>query len=153
MRGVGRSGKTTRNYHYLFESLERRCPGGIYSSDIGTELAKPGEYPPKYGRTRARVVEMKNAGNAVRATSPSMTALHCYLIRKTRAMDLYQAGVPLPLVAQLLGHESVSTTSGFYAFTTDSMMADALHAAAPAVPVGEAATPHTEHMKGHFSLR
>lgn len=57
--------------------------------------------------------------------------VHCHMIRKTRAMDLYQEGVPLPHIQQLLGHKVLSTTSGFYAFATLETLTKSLEKANP----------------------
>ena len=57
--------------------------------------------------------------------------VHFHMMRKTRAMDLYQAGCPLSYIQQLLGHESVSTTTGFYAFATLKTLAESIEKANP----------------------
>ena len=57
--------------------------------------------------------------------------IHFHMLRKTRAMSLYQEGCPLSYIQQMLGHENISTTSGFYAFVTLDTLAKALERTNP----------------------
>lgn len=57
--------------------------------------------------------------------------VHCHLIRKTRAMNLYQQGMPLTIIMEMLGHENPSTTSNFYTFATVDMIHEAIKKTTP----------------------
>ena len=74
---------------------------------------------------------LKKYTNICRNTIPMPEEVHFHMLRKTRAMDLYQAGCPLSYIQQLLGHENISTTRGFYAFATLKTLADAIEKTNP----------------------
>lgn len=53
--------------------------------------------------------------------------IHPHIFRHTRAMHLYEAGVPLPTVSDWLGHSDIETTIKYYAQTTMQMKIDAIN--------------------------
>lgn len=91
------------------------------------------------------------AADTARVTCPTIPgSIHCHMLRKTKAMDLYQQGVPLPIIMRLLGHENISTTNAFYAFATIDMMREAINAA---TPTGAVASIPEETLRALYSLR
>jgi integrase/recombinase XerD len=97
---------------------------------------------------------LKQAAESARAQCRSIPPnIHCHLMRKTKAMDLYQQGIPLPIIMRLLGHENASTTAAFYAFATLDMMRQAINAATPAIntPATEPLT--DDQLQTLYSLR
>ena len=133
------------------------------SSDLSPTLAtrpapRPVFYSPHHGEptqlsTDTVAAVLKNAATTARNTCPSVPeSIHCHMLRKTKAMDLYQQGIPLPIIMGLLGHENVSTTAAFYAFATVDMMREAVNAATPAIsPPFERLT--QDKLQALYSLR
>lgn len=69
---------------------------------------------------------LKRYAESARKACPEVPIrMHAHLFRHTRAMHLYQAGIPLSYIKDFLGHVSVNTTD-IYASTDTSMMKAAL---------------------------
>jgi site-specific recombinase XerD len=97
---------------------------------------------------------LKQAARIVRTDYPSVPEhIHCHMLRKTRAMDLYQQGIPLPIIMRLLGHENASTTAAFYAFATIDMMREAVNAATPAINSPPTQRLTEDQIQALYSLR
>lgn len=68
---------------------------------------------------------LRNYEKSARETEPGLLHLHPHLFRHTRAMHLYMAGVPLPLISEWLGHSRMETTQ-IYAQASIEMKRKAL---------------------------
>jgi len=96
---------------------------------------------------------LKESANKARLCVPDVPdRVHCHLVRKSRAMHLYIAGVPLPAIMELLGHSSMNTTSGFYAFVTWEMVSEAMKKANEGHLEGEALWKEPDVMKQLYTL-
>lgn len=117
----------------------------FYSSHNGTPA-------PLSVDTVAAVV--KAAASIAREACPTVPArVYCHMLRKTKAMDLYQHGIPLPIIMRLLGHENASTTQAFYAFATLDMMREAINAATPTAEPEGTQRFIQDHIDELYSLR
>ena len=97
---------------------------------------------------------LKSAAATARGNCPSLPEnLHCHMLRKTKAMDLHQQGIALPIIMRLLGHENMSTTSAFYAFATIDMMRQAVDAATPPIDLPASQRLTENRLQALYSLR
>lgn len=121
LRNVNLSPKTAKLIHsYLneFHPGENREAPLFYTKRAGSLW-------PLSVDSVSRILK-ENADKARLSVPDIPERVYCHLLRKSRAMHLYIAGVPLPAVMELLGHASMNTTSGFYAFVTWEMVNEAM---------------------------
>ena len=85
---------------------------------------------------------LKKSADLARMEKPDIPErIHPHMFRKSRAMHLYRAGMPLALLAEFLGHEDPETTR-IYAYADTEMKRKAIEKASQ--NVGEVASLPTE---------
>lgn len=132
----------------------------VYLAEFHPDTAtQPVFYSPHHGTptrlsTDTVAAVLTRAASIARRSCPSVPEnIHCHMLRKTKAMDLYQQGIPLPIIMRLLGHENMSTTATFYAFATADMMRQAVNAATPAIGSPAALPLTADKLQALYSLR
>ena len=108
-----------------YGEFEHAChPGGADPSDLLFYVERDGGRRMMSQDNVKRILD--ESTDRLRAGAhPEIEHLHSHLFRRSRAMHLYQAGVPLPTISDWLGHSRIETTR-FYAKLTDLMKRDAV---------------------------
>jgi site-specific recombinase XerD len=154
-------GDKTRIVPLTGKTIEHLC---VYTAEFHPNTATPPARRPLFYSlhdgtptrlsTDTIAAVLKSAATTARRTCPSIPEnIHCHMLRKTKAMDLYQQGIPLPIIMRLLGHENVSTTAAFYAFATMDMMREAVNAATPAINSPPALRLTPDRLQALYTLR
>lgn len=66
---------------------------------------------------------LSECGKTARMTDPDIPeVVHPHMLRRSRATSLYQNNAPIELIASMLGHSSIETTSKYYAKPSDDQI-------------------------------
>ncbi len=115
--------------HYIAEFHPGRTP----DSNRPLFYSTRDNLPHKLTTDAIRIILRKYVDMARELCPDIPEKVGCHTIRKTRAMDLYRTGIPLPYIMEILGHESEATTKTFYAFATVDMLHDAIAKSNPEI--------------------
>lgn len=107
-----------------YEAYASSHLSGAKPSDLVFYVTQHGKRH-EMSRDNVEKILKKCEGELRKGGLPGLQHLHTHLFRRSRAMHLYQAGVPLPTVSEWLGHSQMETTR-FYAKLTEMMKRDAL---------------------------
>jgi site-specific recombinase XerD len=106
-----------RLYNTMFHAGEAHCDHLFYTKTTG--VCNPMSYE------NASKMIAGYGRQAATACSEVPIRVHAHLLRSTRAMHLYQDGVPLSYIKDLLGHSNINTTS-IYAMADLGMLRAAI---------------------------
>lgn len=130
LRNVPLMSKTVEHLrHYMVEFHPGRTP----DSNRPLFYSIRDTLPHKLTTDSIRIILSKYVAMARELCPDIPEKVGCHTIRKTRAMDLYRNGIPLPYIMEILGHESEATTKTFYAFATLDMLYDAIAKSNPEI--------------------
>ena len=130
LRNIPLMAKTVNHLkHYIAEFHPGRTP----DSNRPLFYSTRDNLPHKLTTDAIRIILSKYVDMARELCPDIPEKVGCHTIRKTRAMDLYRNGIPLPFIMELLGHESEATTKTFYAFATVDMLHDAIAKSNPEI--------------------
>ena len=73
---------------------------------------------------------LKKYSETVSSDNGTAPKAHPHLLRRSRASNLYQNGVPIEIISRFLGHSSVETTKDHYAYPSMEQLRQATNAGA-----------------------